>query len=354
MIYLITNRSVRKKGGKDIVDSDGTEDGSDLFRVGKVTLRRRGLPKVDLLEDGDIKDYQNLDFDNLAGECGSRSAFADLFLRMSGHHGDAEKGDVLFFIHGYNYEFDESLKHLSELHATYVGGNSPIKHLVYFSWPSKGKSLSYRRDAGNARISGYALGRVFLKFRQFLDENINPKEGRPPCDRKIHLMAHSMGAQVLEHFCRAHAKMSGRPPNAFEKIFLLHADCDHDTLEPHGLMAQLPDMGDVIVYNNRSDDALLISQTTKNSLNRLGRRGPRDLGLLSTRITVVDCTGASSDLVGRRGSFSKGIKERTIDHWGYMVRKAVVSDIRQVLSDTGRNEINGRKKHQDHVNLFLL
>ena len=38
MIYLITNRSVRKKGGKDIVDSDGTEDGSDLFRVGKMGI----------------------------------------------------------------------------------------------------------------------------------------------------------------------------------------------------------------------------------------------------------------------------------------------------------------------------
>jgi esterase/lipase superfamily enzyme len=89
--------------------------------------------------------------------------------------------EVLVFVHGYNSSFEESAVRLGQLVAD-MGFDGTA---ILFSWPSAGAVTGYVRDQQTARNAGWHLLRL-------LREQI-PRAGAD----KIHVIAHSMGSEVL-------------------------------------------------------------------------------------------------------------------------------------------------------------
>lgn len=405
--WIITNRTVTKDAetGHDVLAPDRQKDrvgGLPVFRV--ATFDAKGLPlapdddrlmsAVRFIPDAYIGDYDRLrrmselldsgDEPDLTGLPGTLRMFADLYHSM--RNAPEGKGDALVFIHGFNYSWTDSLRHLLSLVRVYAQPEaSPVSHIIYFSWPSWGSKLRYPSDQEIAQPAGTNFGRLFGKIVQFYRDAFVPQRpvevGEPVtgpltfCGRRLHLGAHSMGNQVLEEFMRAIVGVQSLKVPIFGQTLLLNADEDWTALEPGRPLHHLPGYSDRIhVYNHKSDDALLISEATKNSERRLGRHGPRSMSdtVLADRTVVVDCsklhlarssrarrepaltaaagvaTKAAADRFYETAQSvlegSDNTKERLYDHWGYLHRPEVVADIYRVLRAEAASEIPGRDR----------
>src|SRR5262249_43745772 len=132
---------------------------------------------------------------------GSAAMFADLQQDM------LAGADTAVFLHGYNVSWTAAV---GTALALQLGLNraprpagSPGVRGGLFSWPSDGAVIpwwSYRSDRSDARGSGAAVGRAFLKLRDWLvalRDRVARKEDQL-CEQDIHLVCHSMGNYVLQ------------------------------------------------------------------------------------------------------------------------------------------------------------
>lgn len=335
-VFIVTNREV--KGRR--IKKNGKERAQPVFRVARFDERER---HYELLPDAFRKETAD-DLRSKGARLGSACMFHDLHGAMLGER--EERADVLFFIHGFNYKLDDSLEEIDRLLDVYVRpAGSTIKHLVYFSWPSVGRITAYRDDQEDAIATGLVLGRLFRTITDYLRHTIAGQTSQR-CNHRIHLMCHSMGNQVLEHMVASLLQAPHPPSPIFSEIVLAHADIAWNALEPGKPLHELPAFGRRIhLYTHESDDALLISDWTKNGQKRLGRHGPKDLRNLPPRTVVVDTTDAPK---GEDTSFREG----AADHWGYKQRPAVYGDIRAVLRGDSSLRIPGR--HLAGQNLFEI
>lgn len=381
--WIITNRPIsRRRTGegklRDVVDT-GEAQALTTFRVGTFDPPGRdadddGLQaSVELIPDDFLRDdtaFGRIDPDaDPLDQVASRAMFLALFqaMKAAGDGPSPKKRDTLFFIHGFNYDWPDALRLLQKLHDAYVvPAESPICQVVLFTWPSIGRQDRYWSDQRIARPSGQVLGRVFGKAIEFMKQFFEGDGAPGFCGGRIHLGAHSMGNQVLEEFCRSVAGASDLVRPVFGEALLLNADAAWDTLEPGEPMSLLPELATRIhVYNHKSDDALKVSERTKNiGRKRLGRHGPRDLRLIPPRTIVVDTSDLEGDAnfptddrflraamrVLDRDRVSA--RERLFDHWGYLNRAEVVSDIYHVLS--GGSAGSGPLRHHSDGPLFKL
>ncbi len=94
---------------------------------------------------------------------------------------DANPGDSLLFIHGYNVDFSEAA-----IRAAQVGFDLRIQGRTgFFSWPSKGEMPRYKADEASIEASEESI-RAFIR-----DFSNACKPG------KLHIIAHSMGNRGL-------------------------------------------------------------------------------------------------------------------------------------------------------------
>lgn len=407
--WIITNRTVPDgaETGHDVLAPNRQADrvgGLPVFRVATFDPEGLGLnPSDDRLMEavrfipdafiahyaplrriGDLLDSEAEP--DLRGMPGTMRMFAELYHAM--RNAPEGKGDALVFIHGFNYSWADSLRHLLSLVRVYAEPEaSPVSHVVYFSWPSWGSKLRYPSDQEIAQPAGQTFGRLFGKVVQFYRDAFVPtrpaEEGEPArealtfCGRRLHLAAHSMGNQVLGEFMPSIVGVHSQRVPVFAQTLLLNADEDWTALEPGRPLHELPGYSDRIhVYNHRDDDALLISEATKNTERRLGRHGPRSMSdsVLADRTVVVDCSKlhlARSSKVKREPALadaarvanraaadrfyetalavlegSDRTRERLFDHWGYLHRPEVVADVYQVLRGTPASEVPGRERKE--------
>jgi esterase/lipase superfamily enzyme len=170
--------------------------------------------------------------------------------------------------------------------------------VVLFSWPSDGMALpwvSYKSDRSEAAGSGAAVGRAFLKARDFLaDLRDRAKQGgRELCGQDIHLLCHSMGNYLLQNaLTRLYDFTPGDAlPRLFEHVFLCAPDVDDTVLEPGQPLGRLNQIArHVTIYHNRQDTALVVSDYTKGNPERLGGAGAAHPALLHNKVHQVDCT----------------------------------------------------------------
>jgi esterase/lipase superfamily enzyme len=176
---------------------------------------------------------------------------------------------------------------------------------VLFTWPSDGSMFPYRAykaDRADARDSGYAVGRAFLKLRDFLiklREDVRNSRATL-CEQDIHLLCHSMGNYVLQNALQRLEEYTAGAvlPRIFEHIFLCAADVDDDVLEENQSMWRLDELAHSIsIYYNRGDKALLISDITKANAERLGSNGAARPFALHNKIHQIDCTQVVSGFV---------------------------------------------------------
>lgn len=231
-----------------------------------------------------------------------------------------ERTDTLFFIHGYNVSFLGALQAGALLAQSVKVDGRPV-NVVVFSWPSDGRNtplMAYYSDREDARATGPALARAFLKFRDWL---VALPEA-DYCRRNVHLLAHSMGAYVLRQGLQA---LDVKDPKhgvirMFEQILLAAPDEDDDAFEHDSKLKPLPHLGrQVTVYFNPNDKALIISDKTKANPDRLGSDGPRLIDLIPKKVTLVDCRAVA------------GSADRRIEHSYYIRSEAMAQDISAVL-----------------------
>lgn len=203
--------------------------------------------------------------------------------------------DTLVFIHGFNVTFTGALEAGARLADSMVIDGRRV-NLVVFSWPSDGQAvplMSYYSDREDARASGPALARAYLKLRDYLVK----LDAEEYCQRRLHLLAHSMGNYVLRQGLQA---LIAKEPDAlnrfFDQILMAAPDEDDDAFEHDSKLRLLPRLGrQVTVYFNPNDRALLVSDKTKSNPDRLGSDGPRLIDMIPKKVVLVDCRNVAGD-----------------------------------------------------------
>lgn len=393
--WIITNRRVEedpRTGRERVVVTDSQRERLESLQTFRIArFRTEGLSATPSAAELDrevsfLRDTFEPGYATLARSTkpeslpGTQQMFKALYDAMCA--APAGSGDVLFFIHGFNYSWPDALTHLHRLSRIYAEtSHSPVSQIIYFTWPSWGKIHRYWKDQQIAAPAGMVLARLFSKLVRFYAEFFDPEKrrARPElCGKRIHLAAHSMGNQVLREFMRSIVGEQLLRHPVFGEAMLLNADVEWTALNPGEPMHELSTYADrVHVYNHFSDDALRHSSTVKNpGEKRLGQHGPQsvDTNILPPRAVVVDCSSlgpgpkpsapappgawslaaaaleneperASIEAAARVLGVSRtSVRERLFDHWGYLHRPEVVSDIWQVMRGVSASEVEGRER----------
>lgn len=331
-IYFATNREHLSDDDK-IFGSHFSQDGLANLRFGRAELEGEDFDDVSIQVAP-----ENL-FDSEPPVLGSRAIFSEVRQQMQ-----QEAQDTLLFIHGFNVSFKEALKSAAQLHRVLTtpsqNSEAPLKlNMCVFSWPSDGEMLlasrraqnkvAYQNDRIDARASGAAFARGFLKVADFI-QHTDP-EGR--CQQRIHLLAHSMGNYVLRYALQDLRGFVGNQlPRLFDQILMMAADEDDDAFDLAHKLELLPRITRrTNVYFNREDLALWASDRIKGNPPRLGSDGPLHPHSLPRNVYPIDCTDIISKLT------------EPSEH-GYFIKvERVVQDIRQVLAGAIPDEIPGRR-----------
>jgi len=262
---------------------------------------------------------------------GSTEMFAELQADM-----EAGACDALLFIHGFNNTFADAVETAAELADRYGEAGQALR-VVLFSWPSEGKLFPptrYFDDRTSARLSAMALGRALARLRDLIEQFA--RDGRR-CNRRLHVMAHSMGNYALrfavQDLIEKHA--AGRPLPVFENAFLMAADADADALELDLDVAKLQSLSRIAqhihVYHSRGDIALRASDWTKGNPDRLGAGGPRSMNKVDERVVAIDCREVD-DTPGDNGN-----------HNYFRSRLEVIEDVAALLRGESQDAIPGRR-----------
>jgi len=287
--------------------------GSDDFEVASVRLAPEKIPKS---EKGKKK-------------LGSSAIFDSLRERMR-----KEESDTLVLIHGYASDFDTAVTRAAEIKLRYQFDTGRPLNAFAFSWPADGvmiPQLSYYRDRDDAKVSGMAIARAFLRLRQWLNEEVAAGD---QCRHRLHLVAHSMGNYALRHAVQAIRSQLDRSrlERAFDNIFLMASDEDDDAFELEHKFGPLPDLARAVhVYFSQNDEALVISDVTKFNPDRLGHHGPRNKDNLPRKVSLVDCSAVDKTRLTHAR------------HQYYRLRPEVYRDVRQVLAGIEPRAIEGRE-----------
>lgn len=333
--YIITNREVTSRKSKSYISvnekefmrMDGDEEARHNLRYGTVSFDPKKAKKlkdfkiqiIPEVAESTLKEYTE-------GAPVSKAKFpsGQIFdeLYKAGSKAKSRE-DILVFVHGFKSDLETAMQTLSELHTKYVEPkDSPICHIVLFTWPAKKQLLKYRSDAYDACQSGFALARSMASLREYFKEKL-VKEKKPQCEQKIHLLCHSMGNRVLESMIAGLADIGLELNTLFGEIVLVGSDIDYDALERPKPMYRLIDLGErVHIYFHNKDQALGVSEITKNAFNRLGRWGAKNTLSLPDDIYQCDVSDIEDD---------SGILHEVVHHWYYTNSDAVVKDITAVF-----------------------
>jgi esterase/lipase superfamily enzyme len=312
-VFFATNRNYLVRKGKEGFGTTFNVDGVAALRFGYANFTAD--PVAPVLQSMQVyPDKKNV---KDIRKTGGGLFMNDLRSVMT----DGDKTDTLVFIHGFNVTFEGALQAGALLAQNLKVGGQAV-NIVVFSWPSDGKAIpmmSYYSDREDARATGPALARAFLKFGEY----VTALKASEYCQRCVHLLVHSMGAYVLRNSLQAlMAKERDSLIRLFDQILLAAPDEDDDTFELDTKLRLLPRIGRrVTVYFNPRDKGLLVSDKTKGNPDRLGSDGPRMVDLIPKKIVSVDCRVVAGDA------------DRFVEHSYYLRSRAMAEDMSAVLAD---------------------
>lgn len=181
---------------------------------------------------------------------------ADLAAAAGAHLSRATKfrGQGLVYVHGFNNSFDEAAQRAAMISfdldfdgATFV-----------FSWASYSRAWRYSGDRKRARNT--------VPFLVEMLERI----GRVLPDMKLHVFAHSTGAEIVVNAMQAlWNKGTSRSAPCFGELILAHADVKQGTLARTLLAIQGLGLG-VTTYFSGEDRALSLSRWLRGDQERVG------------------------------------------------------------------------------------
>lgn len=334
--YFITNRPILVVGDTEKIIFDDKTCASEVLRFGHTNADCSDFilyPDINL-----DNQFQRINYEavNETEAKGSALFFKNIYTDM------LQKGcdgiyDLCLLIPGFSNDKKSTLEILKSLQEKYIGQiESPIEQAAIYIWPTNGSCLEYRDDKKDAEVSGFTLGRAFLKLQRFF-RDFFIKSQNPACNNKIHLICHSMGNYVLESMMRM-LITSGKPlTKLFSEVILVGADIDYSAFEPENPLSHLTDICErVHIYYNRNDFALQISEHTKNAFNRLGKHGPKNI-INNPNVVVVDVT----EVVDKCN-----LKEKLFHHWYHFNSKTIIKDINALLSGKKADEMPDRSYNE--------
>jgi esterase/lipase superfamily enzyme len=250
-------------------------------------------------------------------------------------------------LHGFDYTFGESIVGAAKLIGWYGAGRpSAGIAMVCFCWPSRGRQNldDYRVDYARATGSGDA----FRQFLRAIVPIIGAFRAADPANRRVVLLAHSMGNHVLRAGLQSalgtatgQYNPAGLPP-LLDAVILAAADEDADALShgdklaPLGVLARR-----VYVYYHNQDVPLNTLSRTIHGTSRLGINGaPDKVSFRAANVTFVNCSAA----------YFKNDKGEDLDptgHQYYRIVPAVRDDICSVISGLADDKIANRLYRSD-------
>ncbi|QXU51133.1 alpha/beta hydrolase [Chryseobacterium sp. D764] len=372
-VYILSNRKIIRYKGERVDSFSNDEYSIPNFRIAKCDFDNYKEPTAQAKKKKDYTNRNILNYkffsepekqgyeevlDVLLNEKGIKKSaltannlggtqrmFYELYKNMSS---TKDRSDVLIFIHGYLYDFDDELKAILDLKKIFIDNPaSPVEHILFVSWPASGSiiPLSYFDDKASSINSGTSLMRLFYFYTQFLKDIFSNRD-LAPCNQRIHIMAHSLGNRVLQSML--YSLKRENILRVIDQVLLLNADVSYKVFEDsEDSYNKLPLLANRIsIYLNRQDTVLGISQFTKNILTpRLGKNGPSDLTHYKDIVSIIDCTFVKDDILN-------SFKYEVGNHWGYLSSSQVQSDIFQNLNGIDRNLITNRSK--DNENIFTI
>lgn len=197
---------------------------------------------------------------------------------------DGSKGsDAFIFVHGYNNSFHDAALRTAQLAADI---NLPIAPIM-FSWSSNNKTLSYMRDAENASAAIPAF-EDFLK-RVAIQGNF----------KKIHLIAHSMGNQLVS---AALLDLKNDPADLkIDQIIMAAPDINAPLFRRDYAAVMVKKSKRITVYSAGNDWALRTSKQLNGHL-RLGEVGLPPF--VVENVDIIDARNVKTDFLGH-GRFAE-------------------------------------------------
>lgn len=278
-VYFATtrNRATTERGQADATAPLFTTTPTEATSFGRVVMQ---VPAEVIKRLGDDR-ATNLKLDRGREKLSSVDVFKRVRHRhlssqtfatsLKAHLGRAalSKRQALIFVHGFNVDFDEATKRLSQVAFDLEFDGA----LIAFSWPSMGNQLRYLTDRQRADAS-------VDQFVRFLDQLSADLPGVT-----LHVMAHSMGNRILT---RALHKIAVRSTDATRpklgEVILAHADATQGWCAKLG--AVRPFVRGITNYANRDDAALRLSRGIRLGEARCGLN-PRAYDGIET----IDTTG---------------------------------------------------------------
>lgn len=283
-----------------------------------------------------ITAYKEQSDENKIKKFGSLAMFDELKQAM------LKSNDVLIYVHGFNVSWCDAVGSalaLQEMVNQKTADKQENILVILFSWPSNGRAIPYlsyyndRFDACNI-ASANTFSRGMLILRKYLSK-IDRKD---QCQRKIHLLCHSMGNYVLQHSLKAMVSQKTVLPVVFDTIFMCAPDVDHNVFEYE--MKRLPEITRRIsIYYNEEDKAMWLSDNTKFNPDRLGDEGVNTFDGLSRKIHQIDCTEV--------------VTETTAEH-SYYLNGLINKDIRLSLFGFPANSNKRNRQGQKQTNAWQL
>ncbi|MEM8970799.1 MAG: alpha/beta hydrolase [Pseudomonadota bacterium] len=202
---------------------------------------------------------------------------------------------AMVYIHGFNNSFQQAM-----FRAAQLGEDLKFDGLVFgFSWPARGGVLNYLTDLDSARLAVRHLDR-FLSII-----------GEEPNIQTVHLIAHSMGNELLANLVeRAGTALSERQGMFIDQLILAAPDVDREAFEQvseHFMRHST----NVTLYASSKDIALNVSENIRAAYPRAGDV-PSDGPLVVDGIDTMDVSAVESGLFELKHS-TYGDSDRVIN-----------------------------------------
>lgn len=242
------------------------QDRSTRLSLHLVSLEERGrypeIPRPIVLLDGEAQtDPAALEKSRIT----EQSFHAEIRRRLA----LAPKPEIVLFIHGYNNDFEDAAQTLAELWHFLGREHIPI----LYTWP-----------AGRGGPSGYIYDRESGEFTVYHLKNLIRSLSGIPEIKRIHMIAHSRGTDVLSSAIRelalvARAAGETAPDNLRNSHVILAApDLDMDVVSQRIVAEQIGrEAKNITVYTSKGDKAIGLVERLFKSVARIGRLGVEDL-----------------------------------------------------------------------------
>ena len=311
-MFLVTNRKLNV-GGRGIKAFGLTPNESGPNELRLVSAEKNGENwKVNIIPD-EATDKMKKDAE--LNENGRAYYASDYVASVLFKKLQADKRNLLFFVHGYNNNMEEVLERAYRLEKLYN------VEVLAFSWPANGGgtwgTASYLSDKKDARASTVALeralGRMSYLFREQVEKvkvEINKKVEKrlgsklsaekrnelimklqeDNCAISVNMMAHSMGNYLYQY--TLYPKSSDAHDLLFDNVILAAADTNNEGHKDW--VDKIPCRKSVYVTLNEDDKALRWSRA-KVGEEQLPRLGHYLHNLDSKKCVYIDFTGIVGD-----------------------------------------------------------